>query len=273
MTRAKGSSFNLGDQGIFTNFLDYNPTARTDTNLVNRNALTALLATLTDGGVVVVPHGVAIDTNYSWPVTSEDLCVVFLQGQRVSFAFNKASATFDQGAESSALTVALIEADTVAYTDSTISDQVVSDTSIIPAASNDLVRYLGSVPIEATQRAGGTPGRKYLQRGLALTGAFAQVGAAEIFVLATTETATCAAATQFCILNHTATIAAGTVVFPSSPANGQTFKLWSRSIVTALTLSSGTDTIPTGHGITTIAAAARAEWIYQSSDTSWYRVG
>lgn len=79
--------------------------------------------------------------------------------------------------------------------------------------------------------------------------------------------------TQQLILNHAATIATYTITLPAAPQDGNVVSIYSRSIVTALTLNAGAgETIATGHTLTTLAAAASVFYMYDAATTSWYRV-
>jgi hypothetical protein len=82
-------------------------------------------------------------------------------------------------------------------------------------------------------------------------------------------TVTCDIRVGFLALDHTATIASATVVLPPSPQDGQEWRLASRSIVTALTLSA-TNTIR--GAITTIAAGGKAGWRYVAAANAWFPI-
>jgi hypothetical protein len=73
------------------------------------------------------------------------------------------------------------------------------------------------------------------------------------------------------LLNPAGTLAAGTVVFPTTPIDGQDLALSSTQAVTALTLS-----VPSGFtlfgAVSTLAANAPVKWKYVASVATWFRV-
>lgn len=84
----------------------------------------------------------------------------------------------------------------------------------------------------------------------------------------TTTIAASTAGTIEVYLNHAASVAGQTIVFPA-PVNGQRFLLLWREAVTGLTLS-----VPTGSfvgGITSAGAAARTGWVYNATTGLWHR--
>lgn len=83
-----------------------------------------------------------------------------------------------------------------------------------------------------------------------------------------TETLT---GTQSVSLNLTpaGTIAANTVIFPTTPVDGQTISIFSSQIISTLTLTVTPASIV--GGVTTLAANASVIYRYQASNTTWYR--
>jgi hypothetical protein len=82
-------------------------------------------------------------------------------------------------------------------------------------------------------------------------------------------TVTCDVRVGFLALDHTATIASATVVLPPSPQDGQEWRLASRSIVTALTLTASNTIRGT---ITTIAAGGKAGWRFVGAASAWFPI-
>lgn len=73
--------------------------------------------------------------------------------------------------------------------------------------------------------------------------------------------------TSLNMLNASA-LATLTVTLPPNPVNGQKMHLFSQGGVTALTLNGGTVV----NGITAMTALVGYEFVYQASNTTWYRV-
>lgn len=73
------------------------------------------------------------------------------------------------------------------------------------------------------------------------------------------------------ILNPAGTLAAGTIVFPATPIDGQILNLSSSQIITALTMSAPAGQTVLG-ALTTIAANGYAAWQYVASAANWFRV-
>jgi hypothetical protein len=73
------------------------------------------------------------------------------------------------------------------------------------------------------------------------------------------------------ILNPAGTLAAGTIVFPATPIDGQMLNLSSSQIITALTMSAPAGQTVLG-ALTTIAANGHAAWQYVASAAEWFRV-
>lgn len=74
-------------------------------------------------------------------------------------------------------------------------------------------------------------------------------------------------------LKHGSTIASLTISMPANPRDGQTVRLNSLSIVTALTMNAtpGGGTIV--GALTALAAAGFGTWIYEKSAKIWRRIG
>lgn len=99
------------------------------------------------------------------------------------------------------------------------------------------------------------------------------VGKKQIVVALAAGSTQVADDTPILILNHPATIASYTVTLPQAPQDGNTVSIFSRSIVTALTLAAGAgESIATGHTLTALTAGQSVEYVYDLGTTSWYRV-
>lgn len=82
--------------------------------------------------------------------------------------------------------------------------------------------------------------------------------------------------TRRLVLNPAGTIATLTVRLPPTPVDGQLFGLCTTQIVTALTiLGAGTQTVKNAPTALLVPVATGAgscvEWMYRTTDTSWYR--
>ena len=73
------------------------------------------------------------------------------------------------------------------------------------------------------------------------------------------------------LLKPAGTLATGTITFPTTPIDGQTLRIASSQIVTALTLSAPAGQTILGP-ITTIAANGHATWQYVASISTWFSV-
>lgn len=83
---------------------------------------------------------------------------------------------------------------------------------------------------------------------------------------------TAATGTNVIQITPAGTLAAGTVVFPSTVVDGQRLRIFSSQIITTLTLTPGAGQTIVG-GVTTLAAAnTSVEYVYQQSNLTWYRV-
>lgn len=73
------------------------------------------------------------------------------------------------------------------------------------------------------------------------------------------------------VVHATATLAAGTVRLPSTPLDGQTFRLMCDQTVTALTVNAvgGTTIVGT---VTTCGASSGHEWVYNAAGPTWYQL-
>lgn len=76
---------------------------------------------------------------------------------------------------------------------------------------------------------------------------------------------------QNILLIPAGTLASLTLTFPLTPFDGQTIKFTSIQTITALTLNGNGATI--SGAITTINSNGFAEYVYSSTDTTWYRIG
>ena len=84
----------------------------------------------------------------------------------------------------------------------------------------------------------------------------------------TTQTVT-ANGSNTLVITPAGTIAALTIIFPSSPVNGQTFNIAISQIITALTLNAGSNTID--GTIVTTATNSSGGWVYVVGTTTWYK--
>jgi hypothetical protein len=71
------------------------------------------------------------------------------------------------------------------------------------------------------------------------------------------------------LLNPAGTLASGTITFPTTPIDGQTLRIASSQIITALTLSAPAGQTILGP-ITTIAANGHASWQYVAAIQTWF---
>lgn len=68
------------------------------------------------------------------------------------------------------------------------------------------------------------------------------------------------------------TLATGTVVMPASPPDGMRVRIASTQIVTALTMNANTGQTLL-NALAALTAGGFAEYIYRSTNTTWYRIG
>lgn len=71
------------------------------------------------------------------------------------------------------------------------------------------------------------------------------------------------------ILNPAGTLVALTVTFPSTPSDGDFVQLCSSQAITTLTMNGGTVI----GALTTAAIGTFASYIYNTTTTSWFRIG
>ena len=71
------------------------------------------------------------------------------------------------------------------------------------------------------------------------------------------------------VIDTAGTVAAGTLVFPSAPIDGQILSVSTRSAVTAVTLDGGG--IPISGSISILAAGGTVSWIYDLVSNRWFR--
>ena len=291
---AKGSIFNFGDQGIFYSAIDMGCKV-SKTGAENRTAMLSALNTIKDagGGVLIVPHGITSTFDYAsdFPVTANALMVIELTGNKFKVHSNQ---TVDAAlgdslskmflADPAAISYEIVDANPATYTFKLkVYNNV--DTPVISGSSYDLCFFLpgGVNPVAVIARSGSTPGRLFLKQGLDVVGDTVLAGNLQIAgqVQSSKAIITPVAAgshqiadtVQYLVMDHAATIATFTITLPKNPQDGNVVKIFSRSIVTTLTLSAGTgETIATGHTVTTIAALGSLEYVYNSSDSKWYRV-
>lgn len=289
-----GSAFAFDKNGVFYSAIDYGART-TKTSGQNDTAIAAALAAMVTagGGVLLVPHGIShsFDPVTDFPVTANALMVWILTGNSF-IVYSNQEITSDFGDDfaaaffetPSAVSYRVVDANPPTYT---YKFEVYDDagTPVITGSSFDLCWFLpgGTDPVMALARNGAKIGALFCFAGLDVTGVtevdtLKVTGASQfpkqIITPLTGESHTINDATRYAVLDHAATIAALTLTLPAAPLDGQPVRLFSRSIVTALTLNAGAgETIATGHGVTTIAAAGSVEFVFQSSDSKWYRVG
>jgi hypothetical protein len=299
-TSPKGSSFAFADQGTFVSAIDVGCRV-TNSAATNTALIISALTAMTTGGVLLIPHGIDHTfTSGDFPVTGEELCVWEFTGNTFKLTNNQTSTTsLTEILES--LRIVLPKVVGIDFVDVltdpptyTFKQQVYNNSGspVIAGSSFDLCYFLpgGSTPTEAIARSGTTPGLHYFYNGINVAGTVTLPTLAALNVTALTNRGIVAGSksiqapltgtsiamadgVEHLILNHSATIAALTVTLPPTPVDGQLAKVFSRSIVTALTLNAGAgETIETGHGLTTLAAAGSFEMIFNSSDSKWYRV-
>ena len=71
------------------------------------------------------------------------------------------------------------------------------------------------------------------------------------------------------VIDISTTTASGTLVFPTSPIDGQNLSVSTRSAITAVTLNGGG--IPISGAITTLAAGGTVAWVYDAASNRWFR--
>jgi hypothetical protein len=180
-TRPKGSTFNIGDQGVFYNALDMGCSLAASA-ADNRTALIAAFGTLTSsGGVILVPHGV--DHNFvsaDFPVTTEALCLWEMKGDSFKLITNLTHET-DLGEilktlkieEPQLIKLKLVDTLSTPAT-YTFTMEVYDDAGspTIAGSSFDVCFFVPGVatPVEAIARSGAVPGRHYFFKGIDVTG-------------------------------------------------------------------------------------------------------
>lgn len=280
-TRPRGSAFNFADQGVFTSALDIGCLS-TNTAAANKALIVTALTAMTSGGVLLIPHGIPHDfIAADFPVTAEFLCVWELTGNSFKLITNQAH-TSDLGDLLETIRINVPQAVKLNLVDVltspatyTFSIEVYNNAGspVIAGSSFDVCTFVPGLatPAEAIARSGPKVGRHYFFRGISVDGQV--LGSRSIQAPATDASILMDAAIASLILDHAATIATLTVTLPASPQDGNVVNIFSRSIVTALTLAaSAGQSIAAGHTLTTLAALQSVSYVYNSSDTSWYRV-
>jgi hypothetical protein len=97
------------------------------------------------------------------------------------------------------------------------------------------------------------------------------VSTEKIRVTQTADLATVPATTAdlLLVIDVGTTIAAGTLVFPTAPIDGQSICVSTRSQITAVTLDAGGRAI--SGSISTLAAGGVVEWVYDQASNRWFR--
>lgn len=287
MRRIRGSAFAFHDQGIFYSLLDFGGKV-TNTDVQNDAAIVTALAAMdtAGGGVLIIPHGLAHTFNPAtdFPVTVNPLMVIQLTGNQFVIQANQ-TVTSDFGdilgqmflTFPSAVSYRIVDENPATYTYKfEVYDNAGSP--VIAGSSFDLCIFMpgGVDPVAAFSRSGAVPGSLHLFKQLVLHESMNIAGqdynSKSIQAPATGATINWDNETQHLILDHAATIAALTINLPVPAHDGAVISLFSRSIVTALTVTpSAGKSVATGHAITTIAALGSVEYMYNLADTSWYR--
>ena len=293
VSKVKGSAFDFGDQGCFYSVVDFGARI-TYTAGQNATHIANALNTIKNagGGVLLIPHGIAQSFNPAtdFPVTANPLMVWILTGNSFILYSNQ-TITGDFGdafaaaflTTPSAISYRVVDTNPPTYTYKfEVYDN--SGSPVISGSSYDLCWFLpgGVNPVMALARNGSKLGALFCLAGLDVTG-LTEVDTLlvtgplrvtkNIQAPATGASIQIADSNKILILNHSATIATLTVTLPQNPVDGQCVEIFSRSIVTTLTLAAGTgETIETGHTVSTIAALGSLEYIFNSSDSKWYRV-
>lgn len=287
VSKVKGSAIDLGDLGIAYSVVDYGGRL-TNTSSQNNTAIQSALtaAATAGGGVVLIPHGISHTFNPAtdFPVSANALMTWELTGSTFKIHSNQEiagvlGATFSAAffTTPSAVEYRFVDANPPTYT---YTCEVYDDagTPVISGSSFDLCWFLpgGTDPVMALARNGSKLGALYLFNGLDVTGTAQFSGPVSttktIEAPLTGASIQIADTTRSLILNHSATIATLTVTLPQAPVAGQEVQIFSRSIVTTLTLAAGTgETIETGHTLAAFAALQSVAYIFNSGDSKWYR--
>lgn len=91
----------------------------------------------------------------------------------------------------------------------------------------------------------------------------------QVEVPANAATVTASQGTTVLLLNQGSLLALLTVVFPSTPTDGQRFAISSATIITVLSMTGGTIKNP----LTSISLNGFARYIYNTATNAWWRVG
>lgn len=278
-TRPKGSSFNFADQGIFTSAVDIG-CRTTQTAAVNTTKIIAALTEMgaAGGGVLMIPHGIShtfIAANF--PVTAAFLCVWELTGNSFKLVTNTTHTTgLGQILESIRLVAPkLVGMELV----DTLTDPATytfklevynnSGSPVISGSSFDVCTFVPGVatPVEAVARSGPTPGMHYFFKGVNLNGYVKD--SRSLQAPATGASIAMANGTEHLILTHAGTIATLSIALPPAPVEGTKASIFTSNIVTAVTLTASHTIVGT---LTTLPADGSAEFVYNATNTFWYRV-
>lgn len=104
-----------------------------------------------------------------------------------------------------------------------------------------------------------------------IAGAPAQLSGANFTTSAQTNSTSITLSAQFTALTYTQTSTGNTVHLKAAPTNGEIQGFSVTNIVTNLTVSSAANTV-TGGAIGAAALGQSFNWVFQSSNTTWYRV-
>lgn len=287
-SKVKGSAFDFGDQGLFYSVIDYGA-RKTNLSGPNDAAIQAALAAMVTagGGVLVIPQGIlnTFDPLTDFPVTASPLMVWELTGNSFKLHCNQnidadVGDTFAQAffTDPSAVEYNIVDANPATYS---YKLKVFDDAGdpVITGSSFDLCFFLpgGTDPVAAFARNGAKLGALHLFNGLVMKAPAQFEGAIQYTKLIeaplTGASIVLADYVRYVVLDHAATIAALTITLPATPLDGQAVSIFSRSIVTALTLNAGAgETIAAGHTLTTLTALTSVDYMYDLATTSWYRI-
>ena len=91
----------------------------------------------------------------------------------------------------------------------------------------------------------------------------------QVAVPVSAATVTASPNTTLLLLNQAGLLAALTVTFPSSPADGRKFSVSSATVITTLTMNGGTINSP----LAAFTVNGFARYVYSATTSSWWRVG
>lgn len=102
-------------------------------------------------------------------------------------------------------------------------------------------------------------------------GLVGSIGNEQVVVPLTAFTITPNNNTTLLFLNPAGTLATGTITFPASPSDGETFCWLSTQTQTAVTMTANTGQSVVGTGVTAGVAGTQYCWTYLAPTLTWYR--